>query len=71
MSKAVIPEAIFESELARLRAKHHVHDAARIITDAVPHFDPSQRAAYGSIIEALDEVEKRLDELERAFPQNL
>jgi hypothetical protein len=66
MSKAVIPEAIFESELARLRAKQ-VHDAARIITDAVPHFDPSQRAAYGSIIEALDEVKKRLDELERAF----
>ncbi len=68
MSKPVIPEAIFESELARLRAKHHVHDAARIIIDAVPYFDPSQRAAYDSIIEALGEVEELLAELERTFP---
>jgi hypothetical protein len=68
MSKPVIPEAIFESELARLRAKHHVHDAARIIIDAGPYFDPSQKAAYGSIVESLGEVEKLLIELERTFP---
>jgi glycerol dehydrogenase-like iron-containing ADH family enzyme len=67
MSKPVIPEEIFESELARLRAEHHVHDAARIIADAVPYFDPSEKVAYGSIIEALFEVEKRLAELERVY----
>jgi hypothetical protein len=65
MSKFVSPETILESEVARLRAKHHVHDAAWIITDAEPYFDRSQRAAYSAILQTLAEVEKGLALLER------
>ena len=65
MSKLVSPETILESEVARLRAKHHVHDAAWIITDAEPYFDRSQRAAYSAILQTLAEVEKELALLER------
>jgi hypothetical protein len=59
-----IPKAIFEAELSRVQAKHHVRDASRILNDAAPYFDPGQKAVYHSIAAQLAALEKRLAELE-------
>lgn len=59
-----IPKAIFQAELSRVQAKHHVRDASRILNDATPYFDPGQKAAYNSIAAELAKLEKRLAELE-------
>jgi hypothetical protein len=63
-NKQFIPKEILESELARLRAKHHCRDGARVLNDAVPYFDPGQKAVYNSIAAELAKLEKRLAELE-------
>ena len=42
------PEAGLQTELARLRALHHVHDAARILIVAMPFIEPDYRLAYGT-----------------------
>ena len=42
------PDDGLQVELGRLRAMPHVHDAARILTDAMPYVEPDRRLAYAS-----------------------
>jgi hypothetical protein len=46
------PDDGLHVELGRLRAMHHVHDAARILTDATPYV--SQTAALSTPQSLLD-----------------
>ena len=39
--------------MARLRAMHHGHDAARILTDAMPNVEPAYGQAYTSVVGGL------------------
>ena len=50
-------------EVARLRARHHVHDAARIIGDAAPDIPTGKKEQYGDIIRALEAIEQQLTNL--------
>jgi hypothetical protein len=58
------PADPLQLELARLRALHHVHDAARIITDAMPYAPVNSRKLYTSIVGELSTLEQRLVDLE-------
>jgi hypothetical protein len=58
------PNAGLELELARRRALHHVHDAARILTDAMPYVELDYRAAYTSTVGGLSTLERHLADLE-------
>jgi hypothetical protein len=58
------PNAGLELEIARRRALHHVHDAARIITDTMPYVPIERRAAYTSIVGSLSTLERQLADLE-------
>lgn len=57
------PEAGLQTELARLRALHHVHDAARILTDAMPFIEPDYSLAYTSIVGGLTTLERHIAKL--------
>ena len=50
--------------MARLRAMHHVHDAARILTEAMPNVEPAYRQAYTSVVGGLSTLERHLADLE-------
>jgi hypothetical protein len=50
-------------EVARLRARHHVHDAARIIGGAAPDNPAGKKGQYADIIRALEAVEQQLADL--------
>lgn len=50
-------------KVARLRALHHIHDAAEIISDAMPHVADLDRQLYASIIGGLCVLERHLTEL--------
>jgi hypothetical protein len=50
-------------ELGRLRAMHHVHDAARILTDATPYVEPDRRLAYTAIVVGVTNMERHLTDL--------
>jgi hypothetical protein len=52
------------AELARLRALHHVHDSARILTDSVTSFPIEKRKAVGEIIRSAEALEGKLKDLE-------
>ena len=52
-----------EVELARLRACHHVHDAARILTDAMPFVEPDYRVAYTAVVGGLTTLERHITDL--------
>jgi hypothetical protein len=56
-------DAKLQTELARLRALHHVHDAARILTDAMPLIESDYRLAYTSIVGGLNTLERHIVEL--------
>ena len=58
------PADPLQLELARLRALHHVHDAARIITDAMPYVPFDHRQLYTSIVGGLSVLEQHLADLE-------
>ena len=58
------PNAGLELEIARRLALHHVHDAARIITDTMPYVPVERRAAYTSIVGSLSTLERQLADLE-------
>jgi hypothetical protein len=47
------PDAGLEIELARRRAIHHVHDAAWILTDAMPYADPAYLQSYTWVVDDL------------------
>jgi len=57
-------EASLEIELARRRAMHHVHDAARILTDAMHYVEPDYRHTYTAIVGSLSDLEQHLADLE-------
>ncbi len=63
-SRGLDPDAGLELELARRRALHHVHDAARILTDAMPYVEPDFRQLYTSIVGGLNTLERHLSDLE-------
>jgi hypothetical protein len=58
------PDAGLEIELARRRALHHVHDAAWILTDAMPYADPAYLQSYTSVVDDLSTLERDLTYLE-------
>ena len=53
-------------KVARLRALHHIHDAAEIISDAMPHVADLDRQLYASIIGGLCVLERHLTELNKS-----
>jgi hypothetical protein len=53
------PDDGLQVELGRLRAMHHVHDAARILTDAMHYVEPDRRLAYTAIVVGLYPSEQR------------
>jgi len=53
-----------EIELARRRAIHHVHDAARILTDVMHYVEPAYRETYTAIVGSLSKLEQHLSDLE-------
>ena len=57
------PDAGLQVELGRLRAMHHVHDAARILTDAMPYVEPDRRLAYTAIVVGLTTLERHITDL--------
>ena len=57
------PDAGLQLELGRLRAMHHVHDAARILTDAMHHVEPDRRLAYAAIVVGLTTLERQITDL--------
>ena len=58
------PDAGLQVELGRLRAMHHVHDAARILTDAMHYVEPDYRHTYTAIVGSLSNLEQHLADLE-------
>jgi hypothetical protein len=58
-----MPRDALKLEVARLRARHHVHDAARIIGDAAPDIPAGKREHYADIIRALEAIEQQLTNL--------
>jgi len=50
--------------MARLRAMHHGHDAARILSDAMPNVEPAYGQAYTSVVGGLSTLERHLADLE-------
>ncbi len=59
------PNADLEIELARRLALHHVHDAARILTDSLS-LTPSleRRTALTEVVGSLQTLERQLSDLE-------
>ena len=57
-------DAGLEIELARRRAIHHVHDAARILTDVMHYVEPAHRETYTAIVGSLSNLEQHLSDLE-------
>ena len=53
-------DAGLEIELARRRAIHHVHDAARILTDVMHYVEPAYRQSYTAIVGSLSDLELRI-----------
>ncbi len=47
-------------ELAQLQAIHHIHDAAEILTNAMPHVESLDRQLYASLVGALRNLERHL-----------
>jgi len=58
-----MPSDALKLEVARLRAQHHVHDAARIIGDATHDIPASKKGQYADIIRALEAIEQQLTDL--------
>jgi len=57
------PDAGLQLELGRLRAMHHVHDAARILTDAMPYVEPDRRLAYAAVVVGLITFERQITDV--------
>jgi hypothetical protein len=51
-----MPSGALKLEVARLRARHHVHDAAHIIGDAAPDIPAGKKGQYVDIIRALEAI---------------
>jgi hypothetical protein len=47
-------------ELAQLEAIHHIHDAAEILTNAMPHVENLDRQLYASLVGGLRNLERHL-----------
>ena len=47
-------------ELAQLEAIHHIHDAAEILTNAMPHVESLDRQLYASLVGGLRNLERHL-----------
>ena len=51
--------------VARIRALHHIHDAAEIISDAMPYVADVDRQLYASIVGGLCTLERHLADLNK------
>ena len=59
-----LADPAIEVEVARRRAIHHLHDAGRILSEALPMVSLfNRREHYTDIIGSLNVVEQRLSEL--------
>jgi hypothetical protein len=47
-------------EVAQLEALHHIHDAAEVLTNAMPHVGNLDRQLYASMIGGLRNLERHL-----------
>ena len=50
-------------QAARIAAIHHIHDAAEIISNAMPYVAEIEKQLYGSIVGGLCSLERHLTEL--------
>jgi hypothetical protein len=50
-------------QAARISAIHHIHDAAEIISNAMPYVAEIDQQLYGSIVGGLCSLERHLTEL--------
>jgi hypothetical protein len=57
------PDDGLQVELGRLRAMHHVHDAASLLTDAMPYVEPDRRLAYAAIVVGLTTFERPITDV--------
>ncbi|MBV9105288.1 MAG: hypothetical protein JO066_03985 [Verrucomicrobia bacterium] len=53
-------------EVIRIRALHHIHDAAEILSDAMPEVPEIDRQLYASIVSGLCTLERHLTELNKS-----
>jgi hypothetical protein len=53
-------------ELAQLEAIHHIHDAAEILTSAMPHVESLDRQLYASMVGGLRNLERHLIALQQS-----
>ena len=51
------------AELTRLRTLHHVHDAARLLTDGIHDFPIDKRGSVADVVRQLETIEERLRRL--------
>jgi hypothetical protein len=47
-------------ELAQLEAIHHIHDAAEILSNAMPYVESLDRQLYASLVGGLRNLERHL-----------
>ena len=57
------PNDGLQVELGSLRAMRHVHDAARILTDAMPYVEPDRRLAYAAVVVGLITFERQITDV--------
>ena len=53
-------------EVARMRALHHIQDAAEIISDAMPYVTVVEQQLYASIVDGLSSLERHLADLKKS-----
>jgi hypothetical protein len=53
-------------EVARMRALHHIQDAAEIITEAMPYVTVVEQQLYASIVDGLSSLERHLADLNKS-----
>ena len=53
-------------KIARIRALHHIHDAAEILSDALPYVPDADCQLYASIVGGLCTLERHLTELNKS-----
>jgi hypothetical protein len=57
------PDDGLQVELGRLSAMHHVHAAARILTDVMHYVELDRRLAYTAIVVGLTTLERHITDL--------
>jgi hypothetical protein len=53
-------------EVARMRALHHIQDAAEIISEAMPYVTVDEQQLYATIVDGLASLEQHLAGLKKS-----